>query len=108
MCFGVWAYTRSKFHIVTPLAVVQKNNIDTIEKVQNLCEENHINCTNIQKNNDSTITIILDPDQQVVISMQKDLSMQIASLQLTIAHLTIEGKRFHRIDFRFENPVISY
>jgi len=45
---------------------------------------------------------------QVFLSTQKDLSQEIASLQLTIAHLTIEGKSFSRLDFRFDRPIISF
>lgn len=101
---------QTKIHLLTPLSqsTQGKTSTDVSSQIQNLCIEHHLNCTDVHVNNDNTVTVTLDRDEQVIFSLQKDLQTQIASLQLTIAHLTIDGKRFHRFDFRFEKPVISY
>lgn len=48
-------------------------------------------------------------DQGVVyISANKDFLKQVSSLQVIINRLTIEGKRFKKVDFRFDKPYITY
>lgn len=109
VCFGLWFVFKGHNTIKNPLAKSNQKSTYTIaNKLQNLCVQAHLNCTAITINSDNTATITIDTDEQVFFSLQKDLSQQFASLQLTIAHLTIEGKRFSRLDFRFDNPVITY
>ena len=45
---------------------------------------------------------------QVSLSSQKDMASQISSLQRILRQLTIEGKQFKSIDFRFNEPIISF
>jgi hypothetical protein len=45
---------------------------------------------------------------QVKLAQNKDLASQIASLQRILRELTIEGKPFKGIDFRFSEPIISF
>lgn len=54
-----------------------------------------------------SIIIKLKSGEEVILSQDKDLVSQIRSLQLTLNHFTIEGRKISRIDFRFENPVIT-
>ncbi len=109
-CMGGWFLLHGQTHVQSPLAkmVLGKNTYTISTRIQSLCVSTHINCATIAVENNGTATITIDTDEQVILSLQKDLSKQFASLQLTIGHLTIEGKRFHRLDFRFDNPVISY
>ena len=78
-----------------------------MSRIEALCTQYALHCSNIVMNATSA-TISIDSNEEVIVSLQKDLGMQIASLQLTIAHLTIEGKRFSRLDFRFDKPVLTY
>ncbi|MBU2632285.1 hypothetical protein KKG52_01085 [Patescibacteria group bacterium] len=43
-----------------------------------------------------------------LISQNKAIKKQVASLQLIINRLTIEGKRFKKLDFRYDKPLISF
>ena len=45
---------------------------------------------------------------QIKLSRAKDIHEQIASLQRILRELTIEGKSFKSIDFRFLGPIISF
>ena len=56
----------------------------------------------------TAVSFLVGTNEQVIVSLQKDLTLQIASLQLTIAHLTIEGKQFKQLDFRFDKPVLTF
>ncbi len=93
----------------SPLAksLTGNNTFSIAAHMEDLCVKYTIHCTNINIQND-TATVSLDPGEQVLFSLHRDVSKQFASLQLTIGHLTIEGKRFSRLDFRFDNPVITY
>ncbi len=59
-------------------------------------------------NDDSSLLVILNSKEEVIFSSKKQLSTQIASLQLIIKRLTIEGKRFKSLDFRYDKPLIVF
>lgn len=108
--FGTWFFFYSQFHLISPLpqTLAQKKSASVQYEIQSLCTQLNLHCTKITLQKDGTIQLMIDTDEEVILSSEKDIHTQISSLQLTIAHLTIEGKRFHRLDFRFDKPVISY
>lgn len=57
---------------------------------------------------DSSYQINIPNNGQVIFSSQKDIGRQISSLQRILRKLTIEGKQFKSIDFRFNEPIISF
>lgn len=54
------------------------------------------------------IQVLLSNNQMVIMSPNQDVSSQLASLQVITTRLTMEGKRFSRLDLRFDKPVISF
>lgn len=48
----------------------------------------------------------LSDNHEVLLSSKKDLFSQVASLQVILPRLTIEGKKFTRLDFRFDKPLL--
>jgi len=52
--------------------------------------------------------VSLQNNGQVMLSPDKDIKKEIASLQRILIQLTIEGKTFKSIDFRFAEPTISF
>lgn len=58
--------------------------------------------------NGEEATVTLQNGAVAILDTKKDMEKQITSLQLTIADLTIEGKQFQRLDFRFERPVVTF
>ncbi|HET9947069.1 MAG TPA: hypothetical protein VFQ63_03330, partial [Patescibacteria group bacterium] len=64
-------------------------------------------CSNIQLGSDDSATFDVD-GKTIIISLNKDIEQQVSSLQLTIRELTMEGKEFHRLDFRYDKPVITF
>lgn len=85
------------------------NNTDeaVIIKVKEALQKNHLSYTSISVDNEDVI-IALENGEEVILSKTKDIDVQIASLQLTISHLTIEGKHISRIDLRFDRPVVVF
>ena len=57
---------------------------------------------------DNSYLVDIQNNGQVRFSQDKDVSKQIASLQRMLIQLTIEGKPFKNIDFRFSEPIISF
>jgi len=98
-------FNSSKTIILNPLAVKETKQIDTLNK--SLVDEN-ISFSKVEQNNDLSYKVYLKDNGVVFLSQKKDLSMQIDSLQLIVNRLTIEGKRFKSLDFRFDKPVITY
>jgi len=69
--------------------------------------ENHVSYASVIANVDSYDVMLAD-GSEIIFSMSKNIDNQISSLQLILSHLTIEGKRIGRLDFRFDNPVIVF
>ena len=95
--------------LVTPTekkqAIVNPNENAQIE---NLLKKNNLTATSISVASDSALLVTLDTGEHIIFSQKKDLTEQITSLQLIKRELTIEGKRLNRVDFRFDNPIISF
>ena len=62
----------------------------------------------ISLNSDGSSVVLLKDGGEVILSSKKDIKSQISSLQLILSRLTIEGKRLKILDFRFDNPVVSF
>ena len=108
---GIWFFLSTRplpLKSPLPVAASGKKAYSAISQVENLCSEYHLLCTNITMDTDTAVSFLVGTNEQVIVSLQKDLPTQIASLQLTIAHLTIEGKQFKQLDFRFDKPVLTF
>jgi hypothetical protein len=69
-------------------------------------QANHISFGKITAQDSTTFVVVIPENGEVIISSQKDITGQVASLQLILARLTMEGKHFSRLDFRYAKPVI--
>lgn len=95
--------TYKKPLFISPLG---RENMD-LTMTKKILKENNILFSNVVAMSDYYI-INIPNNGQVKIPATKDISKQIASLQRILVQLTIEGKLFKSIDFRFEEPVISF
>lgn len=103
--FSFYKYFLQKGKPISPLAqkeLAKQNNIEEI------LQKNKIEYSKISVATDSSYLVILKEGEEINLSSQKDLSAQISSLQLIISSLTIEGKKFKRIDFRFDKPIVVF
>ncbi|OGH08917.1 MAG: hypothetical protein A2152_00430 [Candidatus Levybacteria bacterium RBG_16_35_6] len=97
--------TQSKTVIINPLSL---KSFGQIEKVEKRLNAKNIPFSKIEEENDLSYKVSIKDNGIVFISERKDLAIQIDSLQLILSRLTIEGKRFKVLDFRFDKPVVSY
>ncbi len=99
-----------KGNYVSPLASIgfvqasQKNT--KAEQLKTGLHKQNISYKSIEKGKDGNYIVKLKDGGEVTFSSQKDIMVQIASLQYILSHLTMEGKLFTRLDLRFEKPVI--
>ena len=95
--------TRSPLFI-SPLG---KNNSD-MGRVEKILRDNNILFSQVVVLSDSSYGIKIPNNGEIRLSSQKNIGKQIASLQRILRELTIEGKSFKSIDFRFVEPIISF
>lgn len=111
VCIIVFAFFVSQgAKILSPVVLGQQTQSSDaqIGQIKDFCQQNHINCQSVEQTDNKTIQITLDNNARVFFSTEKDLSSQLASLQEVITQLTIKGKQFKKLDFRFDNVVVSF
>ena len=89
------------------ISPIGENNIDT-KKIEKILKDNDILVSNVLVASDYSYEIVIPNNVLVKLSSKKDINKQVASLQRILRELTIEGKPFKSIDFRFEEPIISF
>ena len=87
---------------------VVQSNVSQNLALESQLKKNNIDFTNISMNRDGSTTVSLNGGGEVILSSKKDIGSQITSLQLILSRLTIEGKKLKTLDFRFDNPVVSF
>jgi hypothetical protein len=94
-----------KISVISPLATTKISKLNNLE---NTLSKNKISFSNAGVNQDGSFTVKLVDGSEVILSSKKDIGSQLSSLQLLLARLTIEGKKLKTLDFRFDNPVVSF
>jgi hypothetical protein len=94
-----------KVSVISPLA---KSKVSRLVNLENELSKNQISFSAASANQDGSYTIKLLTGGEVILSSKKDIGSQLSSLQLMLSRLTIEGKKLKTLDFRFDNPVVSF
>lgn len=113
LTLGIFLYFRkaSKPLFLSPIPV--ENGMTSVTKSDNSTDllSKKLNDKKIQfekiETNSSSLVVLLKNKTTVIFSRDKDLDLQIASLQFILTRLTMEGKTFESLDFRYNNPVIK-
>lgn len=82
-----------------------KSEDQKVAEVKKFLEKENILFEDIKRASDSGILISLEENGQVHLSDVK-YAEELTSLQLILKRLTMEGKRFKRLDLRYERPII--
>jgi hypothetical protein len=91
--------------IISPLA---KTKLSKLISLEDELANKHISFSSVVVNSDDSYVVNLIDNGEVILSSKKDIGSQLSSLQLMLARLTIEGKKLKVLDFRFDNPVVSF
>lgn len=78
------------------------------QRFQALLIRNSISFLKVDVASDSSYIIFLKDNGEVHMDSKKNLQPQISSLQLILSRLTIEGKKFKKLDLRYELPIIEF
>ncbi len=90
---------------INPLA---KSSGTNYNQVDDILQKSGIAFSSIERKQDASYVIRLKDGGQVIITENKNVQNQISSLQLILSRLTIEGKRFKSLDFRYDKPVVLF
>lgn len=90
---------------ISPLALQKTTYRNQIDE---MLQKSEIAFTSVESAKDSTYLVNLKDGGQVIITQNKNVQNQISSLQLILSRLTIEGKRFKSLDFRYDKPVVLF
>jgi hypothetical protein len=107
---------RNKPLFISPLPIVQALqriaggdvSEDKERQIENLLKKNAIVYSHIDTSDSTAYSITLKDEGQVLLAPNKDLPSQIASLQVILNRLTMEGRTFKRLDLRFNKPIITF
>jgi hypothetical protein len=103
-----YLYLNFSFGRATFLSPIAKVNQSKVAVVENALDKKKIPFLSTSYNLDNSFTVELRDGGEVILSSGKDLDSQLSSLQLILSRLTIEGKKLKKLDFRFDNPVVSF
>ncbi|MEK9178151.1 MAG: hypothetical protein AAB801_00045 [Patescibacteria group bacterium] len=87
--------------LISPISTESKKSLSQI------LDSKKIRYESIEKIDDYYLVKTNDGGE-VLISDRKSIDEQVSSLQLISDRLKIEGKKFKRLDFRFDRPVIKF
>lgn len=82
-------------------------NKNPSKELEMLLLKNKISLSSINQGPDYSYIVRFKDGEEVIFSSKKSLDPQVTSLQFMLSRLTIEGKRFVRLDLRFDKPVIT-
>ncbi|MEK7160063.1 MAG: hypothetical protein AAB702_01115 [Patescibacteria group bacterium] len=108
LIFIEYLYLNFSFGKTFYISPVSQNKTSKTIALEKELEKSNILFKRVSVSSDRSLLIELADGGIVIMSPKKDIKNQISSLQLVLSKLTIEGKKLKSLDFRFNNPVISY
>ena len=103
-----YLYLNFSFGRITFISPIAKINQSKVAFLEGLLDKQKIAFLSVNLNPDDSFRVELRDGGEVILSSKKDLGSQLSSLQLILSRLTIEGKKLKILDFRFDNPVVSF
>lgn len=90
------------------ISPVSSNRALDSKKIESLLNDAQIAFAVVSLQDDSTYKVTLENGSEIILSLKKNIEKQITSLQPILKQLTIDGKKFNRIDFRYDKPLVDY
>lgn len=75
-------------------------------ETKEILKKKQIEFSALSESKGRSFVITLKDGGEVIITDDKDLDGQLASLQRIVSQLTMEGKKIKRLDLRFDRPVL--
>lgn len=77
------------------------------QQIEKFVKEEQLSVKEIQQVSKTVYKLKLEENGEVLLTSERDISEQLASLQRIVSRLTMEGKKFKRLDLRYDKPVIE-
>ena len=103
-----WKKLPSLFSTSPKMTLSPISDSDPVIVLTQKLEEKKIRLSSTPVATDSAIMALLSDGETIFFSTNKDIPSQVDSLQIILSRLTIEGKKFQKIDFRYDLPIITY
>lgn len=87
---------------------LSRNQTSKNYQIEKILSEKKISYISVVTSSDLDYIVKLNGESEVIIDSNKDIGEQLSSLQLIISQLTIEGKKFKSLDFRYQKPIIKF
>lgn len=114
--YAWWYFQQKPYSYVSPVPaqsvekLVKKELPDTSSsrELKELLDKNMIKYSAIHAGTAWSYIVTLESGEEILFSAKNKLEAQVSSLQLILSRLTIEDRKFSRLDFRFDKPVIVF
>ena len=108
LIFIEYLYLNFSFGKTFYISPISQNRTSLTIALEKELEKTNVSFKTVSASSDASLVVELIDGGIVIMSPKKDIKNQISSLQLVLSRLTIEGKKLKSLDFRFNNPVVSY
>lgn len=108
LTFLVYLNTHFSFGRKTYLSPLAEGKLIFSNSLEEQLNIANVKFKTISSNSDGSVTVTQEDGGLIILSSKKNILFQISSLQLILSRLTIEGKKLKSLDFRFDNPVVSF
>jgi len=104
----LWPQIRFKYgYLISHSLIKPISNEDNVTRLTTMLSEADIPVVTLEEINNDSVIASLSGDVRATFSLAKDLSSQVATLQVILGRFRIEGRKVHRVDLRFNNAVVE-
>lgn len=104
----LWPQIRFKYGYLFSHSLIRPiGNDDNVTKLTTILSQANLAIVTLEEVNNTSVVASLSGEVKVTFSLEKDLSSQVATLQVILGRFRIEGRKVHRIDLRFNNAVVE-
>lgn len=79
---------------------------DAVKTIKTFLQKHDIEYESVTVKESQNYEIKLKSNGTILLTSEKSVAEQLSSLQLILSRLTMEGKKFIRLDLRYDRPVI--
>lgn len=108
LCAIEYVYLNFSFGKPPIISPIAQNKVSAVANFEKQLDKSGIKYESVAASSDASFVVTLQDQEEVIFSSKKDIGSQISSLQLMLSRLTIEGKRLKILDFRYDNPVVTF
>lgn len=101
-------------HTISPIPTLSGKGIlgafskTPVQEIESALQKAGVTYEGVYSASQSAYIVKQKEGQEIILTSSKDIKMQVATLQLILSKLTIEGKTLSRVDLRFDKPIVVF